>query len=195
MITDNEKAANFLEAINQDAKKRCDKIKQDVDAYIASELQKARVLAHEEVKAIKKAEYDKLNEQNNSSLSENEAGETKLLIERRTEITNEVFGSAVNGIEAFVNSDKYLGFLKESISKLQSAVGKDAVIILRPDDNKYESALSEICSQIKYDESIKLGGCRAENMSEHLAADDTLETRLNEEKQNFYKNSGLSIAL
>lgn len=195
MISDNQKAENFLEAINQDAKKRCDKIKQDVDRYIASELQKARAIAHEEVKALKKAEYDKLNELNNSSLSENEAGETKLLIARRTEITDDIFGSVIKRLEEFVSGESYLDFLKSSVSRLQSGVGKDAVIILRPQDKKYEAQLSSLCKEIRYDESIKLGGCRAENPQEHLAADDTLETRLNEEKQNFYKNSGLSITL
>ena len=195
VIKDNEKAAKFLEAINLDAKKRCDKIKQDVDRYVASELQKARELAHEDVKSLKKSELDRLNEQNNSDLSEHEAQETKSLIDRRTEITNDIFERTGKKLHDFAESGKYLVFLKSSIESLKAAIGSEATIILRPDDKKYEAELKSLCTAIKYDNNIVLGGCRAENLPAKLIADDTLETRLNEEIQNFYKNSGLSITL
>jgi vacuolar-type H+-ATPase subunit E/Vma4 len=195
VIKDNEKAEMFLDAINLDAKKRCEKLKQDVDNYIDSELQKARALAHEEVKSFKKSELDRLNEQNNADLSELEAQERKTLIDKRTEIANEVFAKAEEKISAFAGSDKYIDFLKASIESLKSELGDNITVILKPDDKKYESDIAPLCKEVKYDSAIRLGGCRAENLDAKLIADDTLEVRLNEAKQNFYKNSGLSITL
>ena len=45
------------------------------------------------------------------------------------------------------------------------------------------------------DDSIRLGGLRAENRAAHMAADDTLSTRLAAQRSWFLENAGLSIEL
>lgn len=195
MVTDNEKSELFIKAINAEAEKRCDSIKKDIDNYINSELQKARELAHTNVRTVKKDETDRLNEQNNATFSELEADETSKLLNRRNEIANEVFANTVKKINSFTESGEYVAFLEKSIGKIKEAIGEDAVIILRPDDKKYEEKLKSLCAEIKYDSSIVLGGCKAENIPAALIADDTLDSRLKEAKVDFYKNSGLTITL
>lgn len=195
MVTDNEKSELFIKAINAEAEKRCDSIKKDIDNYINSELQKARELAHTNVRTVKKDETDRLNEQNNATFSELEAEETGKLLNRRNEIANEVFANAVKKINGFTESGEYISFLEKSIGEIKKAIGEDAVIILRPDDKKYEEKLKSLCAEIKYDSSIVLGGCKAENIPAALIADDTLDSRLKEAKVDFYKNSGLTITL
>lgn len=193
MNSETEKAGVFLENINRDAEARCRQIRQETDRYIMSELNKARDRAHEDVKSFKQSEIDRLNEANNAGFSELEAQETKKLLDRRTEITNEVFAKAKARLVEFAAGENYLDFLKRSIENIKSAIGSDAVIILKPDDKKYEAELSELCREIKYDPAIEIGGCRAENIQEHVTADDTLEARLEAEKSGFYKSSGLSV--
>lgn len=195
MLNDNDKSTLFLDEINTEAQKRCENIKKDIDCYVASELKKARELAQANVGAVKKDETDRLTERNNASLSELEAEETHRLFERRNEIANDVFNKASDKIKAFVSGNDYLTFLKKSITSLKSAIGDDAVIFLRPDDKKFENELKELCSEIGYDASIILGGCKAENLSASLVADDTLDSRFEEAKNNFYSTSGLTISL
>lgn len=193
MINETEKANIFLESINRDAEAKCREIRQETDRYVMTELGKARDRAHEDVKSFKKSEIDRLNEANNAGFSELEAQETKKLLDRRTEITNEVFAKAKAKLVEFAAGEQYLNFLKKSIAEIKTALGDDAVIILKPDDKKYEAELSALCKEIKYDTAIEIGGCKAENLSRHITADDTLETRLEAEKSNFYKVSGLSV--
>ena len=195
MISDNEKISVFLDSINSDAETRCKHIKQEADRYVMQELGKARQRAHEDVKSFKKTETDRLNEETNAGFSELEAQEKKKLIDRRSEITNEVFGKAKAKLSDFAKSEKYIDFLKKSISEIKTAIGEECVIILKPDDKKYEAELSKLCKEIKYDPTIGFGGCKAENIAEKMTADDTLDARLEAEKANFYKNSGLSITL
>ena len=195
MINEKEKTDIFLNNINQDADELCQKIRSDVDSYVAGELSKARALAHEQVKTFKKSEIDRLNEENNAGFSELEAQETKKLLDRRTQITDEIFGRALKEIEKFTDSADYLAFLKKSITEIKSQLGEETTIILRPEDKKYESELSALCTEIKYDSSITLGGCKAENLSVGILADDTLSARLEEAKTHFYKTSGMSITL
>ena len=195
MNSDNEKISAFLDSINRDAQERCKQIKQEADRYVMQELGKAREHAHEDVKALKKTETDRLNEEANAGFSELEAQEKKKLIERRAEITNEVFGKAKEKLSEFAQSAEYIAFLKKSIGEIKKAIGDSCVIFLKPDDNKYAAELSGLCKEIKYDRSIEIGGCKAENLDGRMTADDTLDARLEAKKADFYKNSGLSITL
>ncbi len=74
------KTERFLEAINSDAEARCGKIKKDVDEYIDNELQKARRLAHQNVRPVRSSEIDRLNEKINAELSETETKEIEKLV-------------------------------------------------------------------------------------------------------------------
>lgn len=195
MNSEAKKTDIFLESINKDAEALCDKIRRDADTFVVNELEKARVRAHEDVKAFKKSEIDRLNEENNAGFSELEMQETKIVLDRRTQITNDIFSRAETKLIEFTKSGKYLDFLKASIAAIETAIGDDSVILLKPDDKKFEAELKGLCKEIKYDATIKIGGCKAENIDNRLIADDTLDTRLEGEKADFYKNSGLTLTL
>lgn len=193
MINETQKTNSFLDTINNIAHTKCEKIKQEADSYVEQELEKARQRAHEDLKAFKKNEIDRLNEETNAGFSELEAQETKRLLDRRTEITNDIFSKAKAKLIEFAASENYIGFLAESIGKIKDVLGEDTVIFVKPDDKKYESELLKLCKKVKYDPTIEIGGCKAESTANRMVADDTLETRLDAEKSNFYKVSGLSV--
>ena len=195
MINNSSKTERFLKAINSDADARCEKIKNDVDEYIENEIKKTRRLARQNVRPVRSSEFDRLNEEINAELSENETKEIEKLVARRSEITEKVFAQAVEKIKAFAESDSYHDFLMNSVSNIKAAIGDDAVIILRSDDKKLEAEIKALGNAVKYDEFIKLGGCKGENLRTEMTADDTLDARLETEKQNFYSYSGLSLSL
>lgn len=189
------KTERFRKAINLDAAARCDKIKQDVNDYIENEIKKTRRLARQNVRPVRSSEFDRLNEEINAELSESETKGIKKLVTRRSEIADTVFARAVEKIKAFVNGEGYHNFVMSSVSNIKAAIGDDAVIILRPDDKKFEAEIKALGNEVKYDEFIKLGGCKGENLRTAMTADDTLDARLETEKQNFYSYSGLSLSL
>lgn len=195
MINNANKTERFLKAINSDADARCDKIKRDVDEYIDNEIKKTRRLARQNVRPVRSSEFDRLSEEINAELSETETAEIEKLVARRSEIANEVFSSAIEKIKAFVSGEKYHDFIIGSVSAIKSAIGEDAVIILRPDDKRFENEIKAAGNDVKFDELIKLGGCKGENLRTAMTADDTLDSRLETEKQKFYSYSGLSISL
>lgn len=195
LINNSSKTERFLKAINSDADARCEKIKNDVDEYIENEIKKTRRLARQNVRPVRSSEFDRLNEEINAELSENETKEIEKLVARRSEITEKVFAQAVEKIKAFAESDSYHDFLMNSVSNIKAAIGDDAVIILRSDDKKLEAEIKALGNEVKYDEFIKLGGCKGENLRTAMTANDTLDARLETEKQNFYSYSGLSLSL
>jgi vacuolar-type H+-ATPase subunit E/Vma4 len=189
------KTERFLEAINSDAEARCNNIKKEVDDYIDNELKKARRLAHHNVRPVKDSELDRLNEEINAELSETETKGIEKLVERRNEITQNVFSQATAKIKTFTESNDYRSFLLNSAAHIKDMIGDDAVIILKPDDKRFESDIKALGNEVRYDELIKLGGCKGENVNSSLTADDTLDSRLESEKQKFYGYSGLSLSL
>ena len=158
MINNSSKTERFLKAINSDADARCEKIKNDVDEYIENEIKKTRRLARQNVRPVRSSEFDRLNEEINAELSENETKEIEKLVARRSEITEKVFAQAVEKIKAFAKSDSYRDFIINSVSNIKAAIGDEAVIILRTDDKKLEAEIKALGNEVKYDESIKLGG-------------------------------------
>lgn len=195
MISNSEKSEIFLASINKEADRQCAKIKEDTDKYISLELQKARTAAQTDVKILKKDETDRLNEENNAGLSELEANETKFLVGHRKDLTEKVFDKALREITEFTQKYEYLLFLKKSIANIKNSIGEDATVILRPDDRKYEKDLLKLCEAVEYDDTIVLGGCRGINRRTKLTADDTVDVRFEQAKQNFYLYSKLSITL
>ena len=189
------KSERLVEAINSDADARCDKIKQDVDEYIENEIKKTRRLARQNVRPVRSSEFDRLNEEINAELSETETKEIEKLVARRSEITDEVFAQAVEKIKAFAKSDSYHDFLMNSVSNIKAAIGDDAIIVLNLNDKPFEAEIKALGNEVKYDEFIKLGGCKGENLRTAMTADDTLDARLETEKQKFYSYSGLSLSL
>lgn len=189
------KTERFRQAINSDAAARCDKIRKYVDDYIENEIKKIRRLARQNVRPVRSSEFDRLNEEINAELSENETKEIEKLVVRRSEITDGVFARAIEKLKTFAASDEYHDFIIKSVANIKAAIGSDAVIILKPDDKKLEAEIKALGNEVRYDELIKLGGCKGENSRTAMTADDTLDSRLEAEKQNFYSYSGLSLSL
>lgn len=195
MINNANKTERFKNAINSDAEARCDKIKKDVDEYIENELKKTRRLARLNVRPVRSSEFDRLNEEINAELSETETKQTEKLVARRNEITEKVFADAEKKIVEFTASDKYHDFIMTSVKNIKSAIGDASVIYLRPADKRFEAEIKALGNEVEYDGLIKLGGCKGMNSQTAMAADDTLDSRLEEEKQSFYGYSGLSLSL
>lgn len=185
----------FRKAINADADERCAKIRSDVDRYVEEELKKTRRLARLNVRPIRSSELDRLNEEINTELSENETKELENLAAKRNELTERIFEKAKKKIADFAKSEEYSDFVSKSISDIKAAIGEDAVIILRPDDKHLEAKIAPLCKGVKYDEAIVLGGCKGENLQNGMTADDTLDSRLEAEKKNFYEYSKLYLSL
>lgn len=185
----------FRKAINADADERCAKIRSDVDAYVDAELKATRRAARLSVRHVRSSEFDRLNEEINSELSETETKETEKLVAKRNEITQKVFAKAKEQIISFTKSEDYRAFIMKSASQIKSAIGDDSVIILRPDDKALEGEIKALGCDVGYDGTIILGGCKGKNLRTGMTADDTLDSRLEAEKQSFCGYSGLSLSL
>ena len=194
MIDENERAAQFLQAIQRDAEHRRSEIVKAIDAEIAAELEKQRAEAEKKAARMEEYETQRATENANRLLSQSVLEAGAELARRRTQIADEVFAACEKKISDFVNGPDYGPFLKQNATGLLSMLRCDtAQFFARPQDLELaEQNLPKGCT-VQADPSIRLGGLRARAGS--TEADDTLDIRMENQKDWFLRSCGMSIAL
>lgn len=194
MIDENERAAQFLQAIQRDAEHRRSEIVKSIDAETAAELEKQRAEAEKKAARMEEYETQRATENANRLLSQSVLDAGADLARRRGQIADEVFAACEKEITNFVNSPDYGPFLKKNAAGLLEMLRCDtAQFFARPQDLELAGQnLPEGCT-VQADASIRLGGLRARAGS--TEADDTLDIRMENQKDWFLRSCGMSIAL
>lgn len=122
---------------------------------------------------------------------------TKKLVEKREELVKDIFAQAKNQLEAFVKTKEYKDYLIRHIQKIgQDYQMTGCILNLREEDMPYQKDLVQAYGfdiDVQVDHHIQLGGFVIENPVTHVVCDETLETALENQKDWFYKTSGLMI--
>lgn len=194
MIEENERAAKFIRAIQRDGEQRRTAIMKEIDDETAAE--QLRVTKVAEMKANETEEYERarMQEDTNRKLSNAVLQTGAELAQKRSQITDEVFAACKEEILAFTNSENYGDFLKASMQNLLAMLHTDTATFLaaEKDVQQANAVVPEGCT-VEVDDEILLGGLRAKVGS--MQADDTLDGKLDLQKEWFLQHSGMSIAL
>lgn len=194
MIEENERAAKFMQAIQRDGEKRRTAIIQSIDEEIASELEKVKTAAVAKARQMGDYEKVRLQEETNRELSHSAVETGAELAARRGEISRKVFEACEEKLAAFTAKPEYADYLKNSAAALLQLLHADkAVFYARPQDVETAKSVVPSGCEVSADATIRLGGLRAKSGA--VEADDTLDMKLEAQKDWFLQNSGMSIAL
>lgn len=187
----------FLDSINEAAKKSTEKIMNEADEFKSAELEKAKKAAQAAAWDYIKTESEKLKAQVNRKVSESNHSLRRQLAEKRIEISESVFRSVTERLSAFTDTDDYKAFLLRSVEKMADYFKENEFILfVREKDLIYKDILiasKKTLIRVEADDEILLGGCKGRCGSGRAELDDTLDTRLEDEKQWFYENSNLAV--
>lgn len=173
------------------------------------EIEKSRTEKLEAVKdrALQDA-YDLIQEQSGdinvqavSSLSQKEMELRHRLVSKRDELAERVFQDAREQLKAFAAGDAYIPYLKNMLGKAAASglfgdVKEETLLRVSLRDMEHQSVIREafgLPCRIAADDAIRLGGFIAENTGKGLALDETLDRRLEEQKQWFSRHSGFTV--
>ena len=187
-------------------------IQQSVMAEAGAQAQKLQDQAREfKETAMKKAEeevlqelycriQDEITEIHTSatrSVSQKETKERQDLLLRREEITRAVFEQVKRRLLDFTRTPAYHELMNEIAKELGARCPMEGTIVmLRRDDYHLSAKLGEHFGKnvrILADEAIKIGGIKVMNQSSGIFLDETLDSRLEDQKPWFYSHSGLTI--
>lgn len=196
MLNQDEQVALFVEAINKDAEKLCKKIDKETKKLYSSEVEKIQKKAEEQM--IQRINYHKneIETDFNKSLALSKAGNRQLLCDKRQSVTESVFEEVRESIAVFTQSEAYTELLEKSLREICSYVDGDMEVFARSTDMEKVSAVAEkagLQCEVKADDSITLGGIKVISEKTGKIFDDTLDQRLEEQRDWFLSNSKLSV--
>lgn len=193
--TESKSLSEFIRAINADADKACESIKNDALKEKRERLNDAaKQLESECLESIAKAEKS-IRSEGNKTLTDLENKMRNELIEKREQISRNVFAKVEAKLGDFVKTDGYRELLKKSAAQIGERIkGENLIIFARSEDLVYEDDIKKAVGRkciLRQDNTIKLGGLKAS--TDIQAADDTLDCRLKNEREWFVNNSDLKI--
>ncbi len=193
------KTDNFLRAIEKYAEEQRNKIKSEAETFKEKELTKAEEEGLREAYSFIQHKMASIKTEISRELSKAESQSRREIFIRRMEIADEVFKRAEDKLIQFTKTDKYADFLKKSVRETAKYLKSDDVIIfVNENDMRFsediKSSFGNQC-EVRPSEDITIGGISAQSRKLGLIADETLDTKLSEQREWFCENSGLHIAV
>ena len=199
MLNQEERAAKFFDAITKDAEERHEEMTRKTRETVESGLEKAKTKAHSQAQAKIERERMLKEQEFNRTVANERTQQRARLTDKRGAITDEVFGDAREKLTAFTESDGYADFLKKSAAGFAGVFPQgDVTVYVRSGDMRFaddiKKAFGRDC-KVESSDEITIGGCRAGVAGGSTVADDTLDTRLEAQREWFLENSGMSVIL
>ena len=195
-MNEKTKESKFLDAINKYAEQQKSQITQEIETYKnekieqATEqgLQDAYDLIHDDITRRKSAIVNRL------ALEELKL-RNELFLERQA-ICDKVFAQARQKLIDFTASADYQPFLERSLQRIaEHCRGNACQLRIAAGDSERRDLIDRYLSnaEVSIDPSITLGGVKAYCHTLGILMDDTLDTRLEQQRSWFIENSGLKV--
>ena len=191
------KTDNFLKAIEKYAEEQRTKIESEAEDFKEKELNKAEEEGLKEAYVLIQKKMSDINTKISSDLSKAESASRKEIFIKRKEISEKVFEKAKQKLLEYTKTDKYSKMLETSTKEISSKLNADDVVLfVKEEDMKFEKELKVAFGQsceVKPSDEITIGGVMGLSHKLGLLADETLDTKLSEQHEWFYENSGLCV--
>ncbi len=187
----------FDKAIKKEAGKRIDQLRKEIDYLYAKEMKKIK----EDLLLKKNLELNKalreLQVEYQDQINQIGVGFDEKLIKERMFMVNFIYQSVLIKLGDFIQTKEYDQLMTEKIKQLNDFVkNKKVVFNISENDERISKVIEKVMTstfEIKVSHHIHLGGFLVEVPSDKIEIDETLDTRFNERKAWFYKNSKLFI--
>ncbi|MBQ8056903.1 MAG: V-type ATP synthase subunit E [Ruminococcus sp.] len=195
-MNQSQKTSSFLRAINKYAKEQSDAILLEVEEFKKQEIEKATKEGIEDAYTLIQKEIAVKKAQIISDVAKREQESRKALFIKRNGIVEKVFADAKAKLLEFVSSEDYVHYLKKSANEVAELFeNNECIIYVKENDIDKAELIKGIIPNGKVcaDNSIELGGIKAHCEALSIVADDTLDTKLSDQRVWFAENSGLKV--
>jgi len=192
-----ERIGMIEEAVLSAAKAESDAIRKKTDDYRRSELDKTEKKVLSELYGRIQTEVSHIHTDSTAGISQHEAHYRQALLQRREELTRQLFTDVAARLHDYAKTPEYTTRLLATAARLagQYPLQGSRVTFCPLHRNSLadlQKAFGPGC-QVVPDDTIKLGGLRLENKAAGLVVDETLDSRLTEQHHWFYANSGMTL--
>lgn len=193
------RAERFLESIRAEGEAACAAIRTETDAEIDRQLDEARQAQQAKAEHTLHFETERARTRANRELSAARMQARAKLAAQRQQIAADTFAAARTQLAAFAAGKDYAAWLQASaaalVETMGETMGESGTLYARTADLPLLQGKLPAGVALTADDTITLGGLRAANPATGLAADDTLEARLDAQHDWFLQNAGLEITI
>ena len=189
------RAERLLESIRAEGEAACAAIRTETDAEIDRQLDEARQAQQAKAEHTLHFETERARTRANRELSAARMQARAKLAAQRQQIAADAFAAARTQLATFAAGKDYAAWLVKSAAALAETMGESSTLYARTADLPLLQGKLPAGVALAADDTITLGGLRAANPATGLAADDTLEARLDAQHDWFLQNAGLEITI
>ena len=193
----NNKTDNFLKAINKYSKLERQQIQNDIETVRDEELKKAEANGKKMARDFIAKEYSAVKTAVTGQYAVKNLEAQGKVYQKREEITNSVFEKSFKKLKDFTSTPQYKDLLIKSAKEIADIFKENScVIFISENDNKFAQDIKAQFSgevTVENDVAIKIGGIKGFCKDLKIVADNTLDSKLNSQKDWFTENSGLKV--
>ncbi|MBQ3416621.1 MAG: V-type ATP synthase subunit E [Ruminococcus sp.] len=188
---------NFLQAIKKYAKTQKTAMQDEVRQLKTERLKEAEEKAKlDSQRLIKETLNEKRSRQTAQLAKKTQEGQRELFV-ARSAMVKDIFDAAEKKLMEYTISDAYAEKLFANAKEIADLFdGNDCVLYVNERDIKYSDKLTDLFQgnvKIESDATIKIGGIKAFCESMGMIADETLDSKLEEQREWFVENSNLRV--
>lgn len=189
---------NFLLAIQRYAEEQQRFVEMEAEQLKQEKLKNAEVRGkHDSEKYVKDMLEQKRNEETSKLATLVADGRKKLFMER-AEMTNEIFKMAEKKLIKYSATEEYKAKFLESAKNIAELFGNNCcVVYINEKDLESADKIKEIFNSkaeiLTDNKSVRLGGIKAFCKELSIVADETLDSKLEAQREWFIENSSLSV--
>lgn len=191
------KTDNFLKAIKKYASAQKKAMKSETKQLKTERLRQAEIKAKQDSERMKREKLAKMRSRHTAMIAAQTQKAQKELFLTRTEMTEEVFRLAGEKLLAYAETPAYAQKLRESAKAIAALFGEnDCVLYLNVRDMDASDELKAFFSgktEVQADKTIQIGGVRGYCPSMRIIADETLDSKLEGQREWFVENANLSV--
>lgn len=194
-----DKLKSFEDAIMQQAKKQCDAIDKQLEDYKQTELTSYEDDVLEDAYNIIQSEVSEIRAASTTEISQKTLEYKRALFAKRDEYSAKIFDAAKEKLLNFTKTPDYKAFLLSIVKNFsETATDGGVVITVKPEDEAFSAEIKQAygadCT-IETSKKIAIGGAILRNPANGLIYDETLDSKLFDQREWFHNNSGFTAEL
>lgn len=189
------KTERFLKAINKAAMEKCTDIAKQIEESTKLEMQKAEDEARKDGHAKIDNAKAKIQAKAKMTVATYHLKKRSDIYAKRLAYQNMIFDDAREQLCTFAKSDKYKGFIEKSAEAISHRVSDNPTVLIAEADSAIKATVSKYIGTAAFeiDPTIEIGGLRVKDEKSGIMIDDTLDTRLSEQKDWFLNNADMRV--
>lgn len=188
---------NFLNAIKKYAEEQQNSMRSEIKQLKEKKLKDAEIKGKKDSKTYIKNQLREINNLKTARLAKiTQDGQRKLFLERR-KMTEDIFKKAEQKLLEFTDAKEYTQKLLDSTKAIAEFFNSaPCVLFVREKDMKNADIILSAYgsnAEIQVDKSIKIGGIKGFCSLVGIVADETLDSKLEQQQEWFIENSNLKV--